>query len=206
MWCTTGARRDNENRRPQERRRRQLRACTRKHHALQPRRADAVYGARLPQSSRFLLKPPPKNASTKPEVELGWKPETKPSTTEAAALSVADENAARRNVNASSKIAWCDFQTAALCLSLRTAHATRQLRPSLAPRTALLTRYHLDKSSLGLDDHVNAAYRNALSLEQPQPKTIKGTVHSTVGQALCILSVTYSSIFSSHPIWGSCCV
>ena len=59
-------------------------------------------------------KPPPKNASpTKPEVEpYDGNPETKPSTTEAAALSVADQDAVRRNVNASSKIVWCGYGVA----------------------------------------------------------------------------------------------
>lgn len=120
-------------------------------------------------------KPPPKNASpTKPEVEpYDGNPETKPSTTKAAALSVADENAVRRNVNASSKIVWGDFQTASGKVMSVSAHsdAMRQLRAILGTEDgdeadAPLT---LDKSSLCLDDHVNAAYRNALSLEQPAP-------------------------------------
>ena len=104
-------------------------------------------------------KPPPKNASpTKPEVEpYDGNPETKPSTTEAAALSVADQDAVRRNVNASSKIVWCGYGVAR-----RAILGTDDGDEAEAPLT-------LDKSSLGLDDHVNAAYRNALSLEQPAP-------------------------------------
>jgi hypothetical protein len=122
-------------------------------------------------------KPPSKNVMPpRPEVEAyEGNMDTKPIIAEVTTANGADEKAARRNVNVASpglREGGVLFKTASGKDVVVSDEAIRRSRSILgegfggwadAPAT-------LDKKvSLGLDDHVDTAYRNALSLEQPAP-------------------------------------